>query len=200
MKNLHNEIPFYYRFMGGFNFVFKHIFPQSEVLEKMRRSNVNGIVKSLEQNKSRSISLTVERRENLSEQEFIKNYLNKGLPVIFSQEANNWACTKKWNFEFLKEQYPDDEFSLIDTTGLVEKKFDKSQGKDRPVLIDKIKASEFVEAMKRGEKIYLRFCPIMEIHPELADDLDQTWLKKMRRCFLGISYQTFIGPTKRKTP
>lgn len=40
----------------------------------------------------------------------------------------------------------------------------------------------------------------METHPELCEDLDQTWLEKMRRCFLGISYQTFIGPAKRKTP
>ena len=199
MNNPHYQIPFYNRFMGGLNFVLKHAFPQSGFIEKMRTKNVEQIVKNLKSNSGDNV-LEVDRRDHLSENEFVKNYLNKGLPVIFNQQAINWECTKKWNFDFLKDKYPNDEFSLIDTTGLVEKNYDKSQGNDYPVLIDKIKAKDFVEAMKRGEKIYLRFCPIMETHPELMDDFDHSWLKKMRRCFLGISYQTFIGPTQRKTP
>lgn len=201
MKNIHNEIPFIYRFVGAVDFVLQHVFPKNNQFRKLRKKNVRSIVQILEKtNVSEKTAIEVDRRENLGEKEFVQNYLNKGLPVIFEEEAKNWPCTKKWSLSYLKKTYPDDEFSLIDSTGLVEKDYDLSEGKDRPTLISKIKAKDFVDALERGEKHYLRFCPIMETHPELENDLNQTWLKKMRRCFLGISYQSFIGPEKRKTP
>src|SRR5690606_4337605 len=34
----------------------------------------------------------------------------------------------------------------------------------------------------------------------LEDDLDQTWLLKMKKCLFGISYQSFLGPAGRRTP
>lgn len=201
MSNIHREIPFLNRFLSSTYFVLAHAFPKSNLLESARKKNVSSIIEKLKNHGANEFhTLEVDRHDELSEQEFVKNYLNKGLPVIFTKAAQNWTCTKKWSLDYLKATYPDDEFSLIDSTGLVENDYDMSGGKDRPVLIDKIKASDFVDALARGDKTYLRFCPIMETHPELCDDLDHSWLKKYRRCFLGISYQTFIGPMKRKTP
>lgn len=202
MKSIHNEIPWLYRVIGSFCFILQHIAPENRTLGLFRKKNSLAIVRHLKKNRPEQFikSCAVDRRENLSEEEFVKNYLNKGLPVIFSAEAKNWHCTKKWNLNFLKERYPEDEFSLVDSYGLVETNYDRSMGKDRPVLVGKIKAKDFVDSLANGKKFYLRFCSIMETRPELCDDLDHTWLKKMRRCFLGVSYQTFIGPEKRKTP
>lgn len=198
MINVHTQIPFHLRLSSSAIFVLQHIFKRNWV-EKLRRKNVQWIISSLKKTDSPQ-RLQVDRFDDLDEKTFIKKYLNKGLPVIFSKGAQNWPCTMKWSLDFLKETYPEEEFSLIDSTGLVEKEYDRTQENQDPVFIDKIKAKDFVDKTKAGEKPYLRFCPIMETHPELEEDLDQSWLKKMRRCFLGISYQSFIGPEGRKTP
>lgn len=200
MKQIHREIPLRYQISSSLIFIFRHLMKDSLFWENRRKKNVYRIHQSLKDQAYSGRELAVERRSNLAEDEFVSQYLNKGLPVIFEQEAQNWPCTKKWSLDFLKEKFPDEEFSLIDSKGLVEEEYDKTQDNPVPVLINKMKASEFVDAVKRGEKKYLRFCPIMETHPELAKDLDQGWLKKMRRCFLGISYQSFIGPSGRRTP
>jgi|GEM_PF-1600078 lysine-specific demethylase 8 len=179
-------------------FVLQHI-TRRRWVEKLRKKNIQWIRRSLERSYPAEV-INVDRVQDLEEKNFIKNYLNKGLPVIFSGCANDWPCTMKWSLDFLKSQYPEEEFSLIDSTGLVEQEYDQTKENQNPVFIDKIKAKDFVDKTKAGEKPYLRFCPIMETHPELEQDLDQSWLKKMRRCFLGISYQSFIGPSGRKTP
>lgn len=200
MRSIHKEIPLRYRLSSSVIFILQHLIKGSSFVQKWRKSNVNAIDRALDKKGLKGQCLEVDRRENLSEDEFVKNYLNKGLPVIFDHGAEDWDCTKKWSLSFLKEKYPEEEFSLIDSKGLVEDEYDQSKGEQVPVLIDKIKAKDFVDAVHRGEKKYLRFCPIMETHPELAKDLDQSWLKKMRRCFLGISYQSFLGPAGRRTP
>lgn len=200
MKQIHREIPLRYQITSSLIFIFRHVMKGSRFWETRRQNNIARIHKSLKEKAYCGQELPVERRLNLSEEEFVSQYLNKGLPVIFEQQALDWPCTKKWSLNYLKEKFPDEEFSLIDSKGLVEDEFDKTQDNQVPVLIDRMKASDFVDAVKRGEKKYLRFCPIMETHPELSKDLDQSWLKKMRRCFLGISYQSFIGPSGRRTP
>ncbi len=201
MQHVHTQIPFTNRFLGSLYFILQHILQKSERLESWRKKNSTSISSYLKNNYN-TIEPVVEvpRLSNLSENSFVKNYLNAGLPVIFESAAKNWPCTKKWSLDFLKQNYPDDVFSLIDSAGLVESIYDKSDASNRPKLITKMTAKDFVDAIQNGENHYLRFCPIMETHPELEHDLDQNWLKKMRRCFLGISYQTFIGPSKRKTP
>jgi hypothetical protein len=205
MSNIHSEITLSSRFFQSAIFIHRCLFKRSVLFESLRKKNIKAIVDKLQSNLASNglnsgKTLSVDRRSDLSDKDFVREYLNKGLPVIFSQEASSWPCSKKWGLDYLMNQFPDDEFSLIDSTGLVEKAFDRSNDSPTPALIDKVKSKEFVQRVRSGDKAYLRFCPIMETHPELESDLDLGWLKKFRRCFLGISYQTFIGPAGRKTP
>lgn len=198
------NIFFPYRVLATSIFILQHKV-KSDWLEAMRIANVQrisrGLKKNLLKNKYESGPvLDVDRRTGLTDTEFVSEYLNQGRPVIFEGEAASWACTQKWNLDYFGNAFAGEQFSLIDSTGLVEENFDKSNKNQTPVLIDKMTAKEFVASIRKGEKNYLRFCPIMETHPELANDLDKSWLKRFRRCFLGISYQSFIGPAGRTTP
>jgi lysine-specific demethylase 8 len=152
------------------------------------------------QGKEKGIILDVDRRDNLSENEFVKKYLNKNLPVIFNGQANDWVCTKNWNLDYLKENYGDLKIALFESKGLVEKEHDHTNGSNEPVISEEILVSEFVDKIKNGEKKYMRFSPLMEFERALIKDLNHVWLKKFRKCFMGVGYQTFIGASDRITP
>jgi hypothetical protein len=200
--NIHRQLPLINRYKASLLLILKHIKPESVLIQNMNRKNILALSKYLQKNSypGEKVELAIDRVDNLSDADFVKKYLNPGLPVIFNQQAADWVCTKKWNLDFFGDYFSEHEFSIIDSSGLVEKEYDKTQGNQTPVFLNKIKGADFVRALRAGEKHYLRFCPVMETHPELRKDLDQSWLKRMRRCFLGISYQTFIGARGRKTP
>ena len=199
------RIPYFNQYWGFSIFILQHIWPQSQRLESLRQSNVQAVVKRLKafwaaQGYNAAPPIPVERRQNLSEKEFVKNYLHKGIPVVFDGEAQSWPCTGKWDLNFLRDSYGDEEFSLIDSTGLVESELNTAEGKTDSVLVKKIKAREFVDSIRQGVKNYLRGCPILEMRPELLNDLNLDWLARYRRCLLGVSYQTFLGAAGRTTP
>ncbi|MGE0632094.1 MAG: cupin-like domain-containing protein [Pseudobdellovibrionaceae bacterium] len=50
----------------------------------------------------------VERRSNLSVEEFEVEYFNSGRPVILKNAGRDWAIWKKWNFDFLRQTYGED--------------------------------------------------------------------------------------------
>jgi hypothetical protein len=196
-----NNIPLVEQFITSTIFTLMHIFPENHWLERTRQKNCIRISKKIrKKNHEIGNNIQVERRINLSENEFIKNYFKRGIPVIFEQGASGWGCTTKWSLDFLKDNYGDELFSLIDSKGLVEAEYDKAENSPGPVLVEKMSAKDFVDSIRAGCRPYLRGCPILETRPELLADLDLAWLKKMRRCFLGISFQTFIGASKRTTP
>lgn len=200
--NIHSQIPLRYRYKASVVLILRHMFPKNNLLLKTYKKNILAISSFLKKSSRdcQSTEISVDRVKNISDKDFVKNYLNPGLPVIFDQEALSWPCSKKWGLDFLATHFSEYEFSIIDSTGLVEKNYDKTLNSQTPVLLTKITGSQFVNDLKKGEKHYLRFSSIMETHPELRKDLNQSWLKKMRRCFLGVSYQTFIGAGGRRTP
>ncbi len=46
----------------------------------------------------------VERRSNLSYDEFIKEYASVGKPVIITDAMKDWTATTKWTFDFFKSE------------------------------------------------------------------------------------------------
>ncbi|MHC5933203.1 cupin-like domain-containing protein [Nostoc sp.] len=46
----------------------------------------------------------VDRRSNLSYDEFIKEYASIGKPVIITDAMKDWTATTKWTFDFLKSE------------------------------------------------------------------------------------------------
>ena len=50
-----------------------------------------------------------------------KEYVKKGVPVIFSGGAEDWECTKKWNLDYLDEKFGDVSFPIVARKGLLSK-------------------------------------------------------------------------------
>ncbi|NEQ80128.1 MAG: cupin-like domain-containing protein [Moorea sp. SIO2I5] len=48
---------------------------------------------------------SVDRRSDLSYEEFVQEYASVGKPVIITNMTNNWEASKKWNYNFFKEKY-----------------------------------------------------------------------------------------------
>lgn len=203
-KSISHEIARPYRCLAGFIYILQTAFPEISIFERIRKKNVDLAIKSLKkkwkkQGLEEAVTLQVDRKKNLSQEEFFKNYYKKNLPVIFDKEALYWPCMK-WSLNYFQNHFPQKEIEIIESSGLVEKEFDRTNGVKEPVVVEKTTAENFINDIKNGEKKYIRFSPLMEDEETLINDLDQNWLKKMRRASFGIGYQTFIGAANRTTP
>lgn len=47
----------------------------------------------------------IERVGNISREDFKKNFLDPGIPVILTELASDWPATKKWDWNFLRDNY-----------------------------------------------------------------------------------------------
>lgn len=56
----------------------------------------------------------VERRSNLSYEEFIREYASVGKPVIITDAMKDWKATTKWTIDFFKSEYGSTNFLVTD--------------------------------------------------------------------------------------
>lgn len=198
------DIPVYLRFCFGSVFVARHLLKKSKALEKIQKKVLGRIITKVQaKRKIEGLSagrvIEVDRIKNLSKKDFVKNYINTHTPVIFDGAAAEWPCTKKWTVDFLKENYSNEKFPLVTRIGLMEEN-ESHENVGTKEFSELISIGDFVKNLRTSGEKYMRFSPLMESRPELIDDLDQTWLTKMRECFFGVSYQTFIGARGKTTP
>lgn len=189
------NIPLHLQLSANCIFILKQLFPENTAIERARNKNVTKITNYLKRKlKKNNLEfgrhLQIERRENLTEKEFFNEYFKKCKPVIFDKVALDWPCSKKWNLELIKENYPDKQYNIIQWP--TEKKSTNTADKKDHVL-RKISGKEFVDGVKQGQRLYLRGCPILEEQPELRTDINQNWLNKMQQCYFGVAYQSFIS-------
>lgn len=190
--NVHEEIPRFYQIKGAAIFLLRHLFKRNTFLKEAQVENAREISDFLKLQNTKKI-IQVDRIENLDEKTFVKNYLNKGLPVIFSQEALSWKSTTKWSFEYLASEFGQQEYPIINIKGLSESAQEKND--------KKVNLKEYLDSLKvQNTDEYLRFWSLLDANPVLEEDLNQEWLLKMKKCFLGISYQSFLGPRGKRTP
>ena len=180
-------------------FLLRHFFKKSEALKRMDFECRKSIAAKLQKKKTKGEVFEIPRVGNISREEFRKKYAHPGIPVIFEKGCADWECTSKWNFEFLENVYSDTDFNLSYQKGFTPED-EVPQGDYHDKIQERIKVKDLVESIKTDGKKYMRFCPIMEDRPELINDLNVSWLKKMRVCLLGCSYQSFIGAKNRMTP
>ena len=126
----------------------------------------------------------IPRRRNLGPEEFYREYLRPGLPVVMEGMTDDWPCREKWDLQFFADRYGDDE--VVVTGGNPQ----TSEGsvKASVTLRDVVENSD-PEDMK-----YLRFHPLISLHPELAADIPIEWFERYRRrpCLYSQT-QFFIG-------
>ena len=119
----------------------------------------------------------------ISMEEFNKKYVNNVLPVLFKGAANEWVCTKKWSFDFFKEQYGKSEISLIDNVGVIDR--------DNPQEFEQTTFADYIDQLRAGSLKYLKFSRIMDEDSSLKNDVDLNWLRKFMS-FSSIREQFFM--------
>ena len=58
--------------------------------------------------------MPIERRKDLSLEEFKNHYVKKGIPVVLEGAANDWDCVKNWSLQYFKDLHGKDEIVLVD--------------------------------------------------------------------------------------
>jgi len=125
--------------------------------------------------------MPIERRKDLSLEEFKNHYVKKGIPVVLEGAANDWPCVKKWSLEYFKELHGKDEIVLFNPLS-----------KETP--FEQITLADVINDIRGGGGKYYRFYPLLARHPEHLEDFDYKWLKKRTNRFVMLdSFQVFMG-------
>ena len=130
------------------------------------------------------VLVDIPRRRDLDPEEFYRRYVRKGEPVLLEGAARNWTCSGKWSAQYFAEKYGDDEITLA-PSGLP---FSDSAQKSTITL------REVLNNRSADEFRYLRFHPMLALHPELARDVPREWFEAHKgRRSLWHSNFFFIG-------
>jgi hypothetical protein len=142
-------------------------------LERRRQSVLKRQLREAERSGEQEVR-SVERRSDLGLEEFRARYQEPGIPVVFSQKARDWNCSKIWSLDYLTQQF----------------------GKDLlPIDHSFSYLKEVLTALKRGESKVLRFYSLIQRHPELMADLDMNFLLQHRNpgAIFDQGFQAFIN-------
>jgi len=185
------------RTRGMFNayFVAQHYFPRSERLRRHKEAVRRRIVAEVQRGGPGKL-LTVERREDLSPEEFRARYLRRGLPVILAGAGREWKCTREWSFENFRRRFGPETIKLVQRKGVAP----DDEVVDGREFSEEVVFSEFLDQVLTGGRKYMRFSPLLERFPELLDDFDQQFLQGMPGNTWGTTYQLFIGGPGTFTP
>jgi hypothetical protein len=93
-------------------------------------------------------------------------------PEVFRGAARDWACTKKWTFEFFAQEYGDKEVVITNNVGLV--------GNGQKTY-ETIKLRDYITQLKAGSLKYLKFSQMIHESSALQDDFNTGWLLKFHR-------------------
>ncbi len=143
------------------------------------RGRVDRLFKSwrsgLQQRMSESIRQNGEGRvvplpriKNLDRKTYFKEFVKKSHPVVLEGAAKDWECCRKWSFDWIKQQYGNDNVMLIDPA---------EERTDRLGAIEQLTLGHLIDGIDHDSLKYARFHPLLQKHPELRQDLDQRWLR-----------------------
>jgi hypothetical protein len=167
------------RFTYGLYQFCDHFFGR-KTLFKNRAKFYKGLAETLKKGGEGKIT-PIERRTDLSLEEFKNHYVKKGIPVVMEGAAKDWDCVKNWSLEYFKKLHGDDEIVLVDNN---------DPGKD----FELITLAEVIDNIRSGGKKYFRFYPLLSRHPEHLKDFDYEWLRKRKtRGSHNDVFQVFIG-------
>lgn len=134
--------------------------------------------------------IPVERRKDLSPDEFYRHYFKRGIPVVLESAAKDWQCVKQWDFEYLSKQVGSDPVMLLPK----ERTTDGFEGTRNDESVEHTDFKSFIDGLKQGTGKYLRFSTIVEDHKQLSDQMD---MKVLKRYFgplvFGHRIHSFIG-------
>lgn len=155
--------------------------------ETQRRKFYHQLIKRFEE-RGEGKTIPLERRKNLSLEEFKKEYVAKQKPVILEGAAKEWDCVKNWNLDYFKNLHGKDEIAIMD-----------QQDMHSPYV--RMTLADVIDGIRQGNGKYYRFYPLLEKHPEHILDFDYKWLRDRRNKGTWFeAFQVFIGGHDTVTP
>lgn len=126
----------------------------------------------------------IDRRRDLTPEQFHREYLLRGIPVVLEGAAKEWGCCKKWSLKYFAEHYGEDKVTVAQ--GYPQH---QAGGPKNYILMKDVLDNKNSDNMK-----YLRFHPMLALHPELTADFPYEWFKRhKKRWHLYTHMQFFIG-------
>lgn len=120
---------------------------------------------------------SVERRSNLSYEEFVREYASVGKPVIITDAIKNWKASTKWTIDFFRSEYGSITDLVLDY---------KPETSDKELTYVSMTVADYIDYMTNGVRdklLYLSRFPICN-HPELWEDYEEpiyfnNWYRKL---------------------
>ncbi|MBN3951423.1 MAG: cupin-like domain-containing protein [Nostoc sp. NMS7] len=145
------------------------------------------------------VSTEIERRYKLSNDEFQREYVQKGKPVIISGVIESWDSFEKWSLEYFKNIFP--------SLKIYAKKFSKTEGID----LIRVTIEEYAKLISSFENNpdnndlppYCHDLPLFSLIPALIEDVQPfplNYLPKWYHYKWWRYCQFFIGSSKSITP
>lgn len=188
------EIPLRYRAAFNWVFLLEHYFPNSQRLKAARERARSRVVQHLRTTGPGTV-VQADRRSDLTPAEFHRNYLSKGMPVVFEREALKWPLGV-WSFDYFKQRYGDETIKLVQRKGVAADE-EVVNGRE---FSEELNFGAFLDQIESGGGKYMRFSPLLEKFPELIDDFDHDFFRRMSGNNFGLTYQMFMGGADTFTP
>jgi len=110
----------------------------------------------------------VERRANLSYDEFAEQYLYANRPVIVTDALRGWRAVERWTPQFFKQEFGDMRFTLTDD--LKKKVYGEGSGPVEYEMAEFI--DQVLQSTERNPAPYLRNKILNELFPSLKNDIE----------------------------
>lgn len=157
-----------------------------KLTEKSRRNFYRNLFQTLKKEGKGQV-FPIERRADLSLEEFKNHYVKKGIPVVLEGVAKDWDCVQNWSLDYFDKLHGNDEIVVVDQD-------------DMAMPYQRMTLADIIEGVKKGSGKYYRFYPLLEKHPEHILDFDYKWLRERRNPLTAFeAFQVFIGGDKTLT-
>ncbi len=148
-----------------------------------RKSQINEKIVAYLKTLPKGKRLVPEVFENITPEQFLRDVLPQGRPVILKGLARDWPCFKNWTPDYFAEKFRGYPITITNLHA------------DRGGELEDLPIEKYVEEIKNGANKYARFSKIMHDHPELKNDFDMKQLMSYKRPRdFWVATQFFMGP------
>jgi hypothetical protein len=182
---------------GIFNLMFflQHYFPENESIRNTKEASRQRAAASVRRGGPGKV-VPVDRVPNtISPEDFRRHYLSKGVPVVIENGIMGWPLAKRWTFDNFISKFGESTIRLTQRKGLSD-----DDWVDETEYTEEIVFGDFLRQVLANGRTYMRFAPLLEQFPELLDDFDHDFFRRMTGHAWGLTYQLFIGGKGSYTP
>lgn len=182
------RVPWRLRAQYNALFCLEHFAPESPRVRDLTTASRTRIVEHVRRT-GKGRLMPVERVRSITPTDFHKRHLSKGIPLLIEGAAAQWPLMQRWSLEEFDRRFGHETIKLVQRKGVAPDE-EVVEGRE---YSEEIGFSAFLKQVLDGGKKYMRFSPLFESFPELLDDFDHTFFRRMVRNRLGMSFQCFIG-------